>query len=48
MKVSADSTIIGMPEYSVEDRGFLQRHSIINLDAFNCGVINVEVDVIQM
>ena len=43
VKVSADSTIIGMPEYSVEDRVFLQHHSIINLDAFSCGVINVEV-----
>jgi len=43
VKASADSYIIDMPEYSVKDRGFLHCHSIINLNASNCDVVNVEV-----
>ena len=35
MITSADSSIIGVPEYGVKDGVFLHSHSIINLDVLS-------------
>ena len=43
MNASADSSIIGMPEYGVKDGVFLHCHSIIILDVSHCSIVDVEI-----